>query len=355
MSTNDFKKIIFKFSLLILIVTGLNYVYKVFFYENDIQKHSEIINLVRNVVREKSEIIYLGESSNTTYRDDDVDKRTISDFISDYFPTKKLGSVTKEATHAGIYYELLKHIPENSNVKTVIVTLNLRSFDANWIYSELETPLQKSIVLLKDYPPLFNRFLLAFKGFDVKTKKEREKQFLEKWKNQILKFPHPFQYNNVIDWDYAMAMQGIKNPDNTINQPLTELACHYIKTYAFQIDTLTNPRIKDFDNIVLLAHQRKWNLLFNLMAENVEKADSLVGKELIFLMNQNKDLLINRYNKNKVLVINNFDCVHDAEFIDRNWTTEHYAEHGRKIIAGNVAKYLKSFYPNDFKEVQYSN
>jgi hypothetical protein len=345
------KSIIFKVSLLLLLIVCFNYIYKFLFFENDIQAHSPIINLVRNVVTDQDEIIYLGESSNITCRPDDIDKRAISDFVHDYYPSLKMGSITKEATHAGIYYELLRNIPENSKVKTVIVTLNLRSFNANWIYSNLETPLQKSIVLLKNYPPLFNRFMLSFRGYDIKTDEERRKQFIHKWSRDILKFPDPFKYNNVIDWDSGLAKQGLKNSDGSTNRQLTELACHYIKTYAFQIDTLSNPRIKDFDKIIVMAKERHWNLIFNLMAENVEKADSLVGKELIYLIRQNRDLLVNRYNKNNVIVVDNLEHVKDEEYIDRNWTTEHYAEKGRNIIAKNVAECLKTLYPNDYVKV----
>jgi hypothetical protein len=350
----NYKSILYKILFLIALLICSNYIYKYFFYEKDIQKHSPVINIVRKVVREKDEIIYVGESSNITSRDNDTDKRFISDFISDYFPSIKFGNVTKEATHAGIYYELLRNIPENAGVKTVIVTLNLRSFDANWIYSNLETPLQKSIVLLKNHPPLYSRFMLSFGGYDIKTEKEREKQFKERWKKDILKFPEPFKYNNVRNWNKGMAEQGFKNPDVSVNYDLTILACHYIKTYAFQIDPRTNPRIKDFDKIVQLANQRHWNLVFNLMAENVERADSLVGKELVFLMRQNRDLLVKRYAKNKVMVVDNLESVPDAEYIDRTWTTEHYAETGRKIIARNVAQCLKQLYPDAYTEVRYN-
>ncbi|AEA42398.1 hypothetical protein [Fluviicola taffensis] len=352
---NRYKTLGYKILLLIVLLVGLNYIYKYTFYEQDIQTHSSVINLVRNVVQQKDEIIYLGESSNITFREDDIDKRAISDFIGDYFPSKKVGSITKEASHAGIYYELLRNIPEKSSVKTVIVTLNLRSFNANWIYSNLETPLQKSIVLLKPYPPLYNRLLLTFRGYDIKTDAEREVQFKDKWKKDILKFPKPFPYNNVIDWDAGMAAKGIKNGDGLINVPLTELACHYIKTYAFQIDPLTNPRIKDFDKIVHLAKERNWKLVFNLMAENTEMADSLVGKELIYLMKQNRDLLKKRYESTTTIVVDNFESIPDSEYIDRNWTTEHYAENGRKIIAENVAEKLKRLYPKAYKSVAFSN
>lgn len=336
-----------------LLMVVLNYIYSRLFYEKDLQAHSGIINIVRNAVNDSSEIVYLGESSNISFRADDLDKRPISEMISDYFPSLKFGNITKEASHAGIYYELINNIPEDSKVKTVIVTMNLRSFNAQWIYSNLETPLQKSMVLIKDYPPLFNRLMLSFKGYDVKSDHEREMQFKEKWANDNLAFPFPFKYKNVIEWDYAMANNGIKNPDGSINYSLTELACHYIKGFAFHIDTIDNPRIKDFDRIVELAKKRNWNLVFNLMAEDVQMADSLVGRELIWLYDQNRKILKHRYNKERVFIVDNLEAVSHDEFIDKNWTTEHYAEKGRRIIAANVAETLKKIYPSEYTKVEY--
>ncbi|MEO6691409.1 MAG: DUF4843 domain-containing protein, partial [Saprospiraceae bacterium] len=336
----------------ILILVSLNYLYKFTSFEHDIQKYSEFVNLGRQAVRDSIEIIYVGESSNNTFRKDDEDKRAISEMLSDFYPKIKIGTITKEASHAAIFYELLRNIPEPSTIKTVIVTLNLRSFDANWIFSNLETPLQKSIVLLKDHPALYNRFLLTFKGYDVKTDKEREKQFKFKWKHDPLNFQEAFQYKNTLEWDNGIAQKGIINNDGSINSPMTELACHYVKTYAFSIDSSTNPRIKDFDKIVLLAKERNWNLVFNLMAENIEKADSLVGKELTYLIKQNRDLLVERYQSKNVIVVDNLESVSNSEFIDQTWTTEHYAERGRKIIARNVANALKIIYPDKFVQIQ---
>jgi hypothetical protein len=342
----EYQILILKLFLFVPIIIAMNFVYKTYFYEKDIQKNSEVINKVRMVVNDTSIIVYIGESSNIAVRGDDKDQRAISEMISDYFPSMKLGTITKEASHAGIYYELLRNIPESSSVKTIIVTMNLRSFNSQWIYSDLETPLQKSMVLIKDYPALFNRFLLSFKGYDIKSKREREKQFKTKWKNDKLIFPYPFKYKNVLEWDKAVFHEGIKNPDGTKNQELTELADSYVKTYAFQIDTLTNPRIKDFDNIVSLANKRNWHLVFNLMAENTERAKELIGDDLVYLIKQNRDLLVKRYNKNGVIVVDNLELIPDEQYIDRNWTTEHYAEKGRKTIAKNVADSLNQFYPN---------
>ncbi len=346
-----YKKIIGKIFLLFIIIIILNYVYSKWFYESDIQKYSDIINYVRDIPND-ADIIYIGESSNLTFRSDDIDKRRISDFIGDHYPGLNTYDITKPASHAGIYKVLLENIPEDNQVKTIVVTLNLRSFDATWIYSNLETPLQKSIVLIKPYPPLFNRFLLSFKGYDIKTDIEREKQFKKKWKDDKFHLPFEFQFENVIEWDKWMANTGIKDSNMCIDYKQTELACHYIKTYGFQLDTTSNPRIKDFDDIIELANKRGWNIVFNLMAENTEKAKEMVGDDLIYIINENVRILETYYRN--VLIVNNLNAVEDNQFIDQNWTTEHYAEKGRKIIAKNVSQALRTWHNDFYKDVDYN-
>jgi hypothetical protein len=191
--------------------------------------------------------------------------------------------------------------------------------------------------------------LLSFKGYDAKTDEERWEQINHEWDKRF-RLPYSERYTTVRKWNRATAKEGIKDEDGNYDYELTPLACHYIKTYAFQIDTSTNPRIRDFDKIVDLAKQRNWNLIFNLMAENVEMADSLVGKDLVMMMEKNRDILVERYQRKWVIVVDNFNAVEDEEYIDRDWTTEHYAEWGRKIVARNVAQALKTFYPDFYRE-----
>ncbi len=345
----DIKILLLKLCVCGLLIIGFNPIYKHFFFEKDIQTYSPDVNQSLAIATQNSKVVYIGESSNITFRSDDFDKRSIGEFISDYYPKIKFGYITKVASHAGIFYELLRNIPKKSDVKTVIVTMNLRSFAADWIDSELETPLQKDMVLLKNQPPLLKRVLLGFKGYDVKTNRERQNIFKDKWRKQKLVFPTKFAHDNVVEWERWIAIKGIKNTDGTTNATATELATHYIKSYAFQIDTNTNPRIKDFDNIVALAKKRKWNLVFNLISENTEKANQLIGKPLTYLMNQNRASLFKRYQKNGVLVADNLNAVADEDFIEQNWTSEHYNEKGRKAIAEKVAEILKIIYPAQYQ------
>ena len=336
------KKMIYKFALLVVLLVLMNWIYAKFFFKDDLMKHSDEVELAWKVAEDSCVVVYTGESSNHTFSWADKDRRKISDFIFDYFPDVRCGDMTKDASHAEVYYYLLKNIPEDAPVNTVIVTMNLRSFGYNWIESSLETAIQKQLVLLKDNPPLFNRFKLAFKAYDMSTNAERTKHRVYHRNHDTLVFPYHFDYHTSFEWDYNINKKGVLNPDGTRNQEKTLMAITFIQQYAFQIHD-DNPRVKDFDNIVKLAKQRHWNLIFNILAENTELAQELVGDDLLFLMHQNRDYLVKRYgNMEHVIIVDNLDAVADSCFIDRTFTTEHYSEAGRRKIADKIAETIIS-------------
>ncbi len=344
------KKLIYKFALLAALLVLMNWIYGKFFFKDDLLKHSDEVELAWQVTNDSCVVVYTGESSNHTYSWKDKDQRKISDFIFDHFPGLRCGDMTKAASHAEVYYYLLENIPENAPVETVIVTMNIRSFGYDWIESDLENAIQKQLVLIKDYPPFFNRFRLAFKDYDIKTEQERSKARYYHLCNDKIVFPYPFNYSTSHEWDYAKAHEGVIDSEGNWNNTLTILACHYIKTYGFQIHE-NNPRIKDFDNIVKLAKERGWHLIFNLLAENVDRANELVGSDILYIIRQNRDYLLNRYgNIENVTVVDNIGDVRNNLYIDQNWTTEHYSEMGRRTIANHVAQAVSNYYPDIYVE-----
>jgi hypothetical protein len=342
------KKLLIRILMVAALLFVLNWIYTKWFFKKDVAEHSDILELVWQVEADSCRIVYLGESSNNTCGVEEPGRKKISEYVSEYFPKVKVGDMTKEASHAQTYYYMLKNLPKKSTVETVVVTMNLRSFDARWIYSNLETPLRKQLVLMEKYPPLMNRFLLALKAYPIRSEEELDSLTRQHWREDPLVFPYEFEWDNVYKWDSATAWRGLHNYEGEYDPKWTELACHYIKSYGFQIRD-DNPRLKDFDDIVALSRKRGWHLVLNLMAENVDKANEYVGKDLMYLMKQNHDYLMNRYgNLEDVTVVDNLNLVRDVNFIDQDWTTEHYYEEGRRIIAGNVAKALKAYYPDDY-------
>lgn len=330
------------------ILTGLNFIYTRFFYKKDLEEKSpESLQIMES--QESSDIFYFGESSNVTFKQDDSTQKSISELTNLFFPGLKITTITKYATHSDVYKNWMKQIDlKKKHPSALIITMNLRSFDAAWIHSKLETQLQESMVLIQPYPKIINRFLLSLQAFDNKTEQQRELDMLQEWKTKQLVFPKPFKYKTVSEWDYGMAQGTYLKPDGSWDTEKIALACHYIKGYAFNIDD-KNPRIKDFDEIADWCNVNKVNLYLNLMAENTHYADSLVGKELVFLMSENRDFLVKRYNKGTCKVIDNLELVNGNEFIDQNWTTEHYDYKGRMRIAKNLAGNLKDHYKNEYK------
>ncbi|MBA2611945.1 MAG: hypothetical protein H0U95_08245 [Bacteroidetes bacterium] len=332
--------------MLILILIGLNFIYDATLYKKDLYEKCEQVVEIRKK-QDSTDIFYFAESSNFNTRESDSIQYMISEMTGMFFPSLKLTSINKPATHAGIYKVWLKNISlKRKKPKAIVVTLNMRSFDAAWIHSNLETQLQESMVLTQPYPNLVNRFLLSLQAFDNKTEEQRTKEMLDDWETVKLVFPFDFKYKTVRDWDVSYGQYGWDMPDSPEKNKIL-LTCHYIKAYAFNLNE-NNPRVKDFDEIAEWCNKNNINLYLNLLAENIEYADSLVGKELVFLMRQNRDYLIKRYNKNNCVVVDNLELINGSEFTDQTWTTEHYGYKGRMIIAKNLANSLKNQFSKEY-------
>ena len=255
------RKLFLKVIVLILILVSINEIYHFTLFKTDLQRHCPM-TMQLDVARENADVVYFAESSNYSYAESDSDKRSISEFTAQYFPGLKFIAIDTGAVHAGIYKKWLSYLGQKSKAQLIIVTLNLRSFNASWIHSELETALQKSIVLLENRPELVNRFFLSLKVFDNKNTKEREQDFLTRWKTDLIEFPFPFKYKTVRQWDSTIGTDGIKNEKGEWDIKKTDLTAHYVKSYAFTLRE-NNPRIQDFDEIVKWCKSSNKKLVFS--------------------------------------------------------------------------------------------
>ncbi|MDI1354387.1 MAG: hypothetical protein PSX36_05695 [bacterium] len=343
------KKVLIRFLWVGLIILSLDVVYTHTLYPKDLEEKSKEVVEIWNS-QDSADIYYFGESSNTTYRETDSLKNRISEFTNWFYPSLRITNINKFATHGGVYRQWLKVIDTKKKLPhAIIITLNLRSFNAGWIHSNLETQLQEAMVFTQPFPNIVNRFFLSLQAFDNKTDKQREEDMLRDYRTVPLVFPYPFPFKTVSEWDSHMAAGGYLKPDGSWDMDKIVLACHFIKGYGFNIRQ-NNPRIADFDAIYDWCSKFQVNLYLNLLAENVQYADSLVGKDLVFLMKQNRDFLVKRYQKGNCKVIDNLEVVPGREFIDLEWTTEHYACKGRMTIAKNISDTLKKQFNNKYKK-----
>ncbi|MBK9284295.1 MAG: hypothetical protein IPM51_08215 [Sphingobacteriaceae bacterium] len=342
------KKVLIRIMFILVLITGVNYIYIYTFYPMNLRDLCEHV-LIMKQKSDSTDVLYFSESSNFNAREDDSTYLSISELSNLFYPSIKIHAVNQPASHAGIYRYWLNQIDlKNNKPKAIVVALNMRSFDAAWIYSPAESSLQESIALLQPYPPIINRFLLSLQAFNDITETEREFKMKGLWKKEKLTLKNgDLKYKNTWDWDKAMGEGSYLKEDGSWDFDKIRLACHYVKAYAFNIKE-TNPRIKDFDFIVKWSEKNGIPLYFNLLAENIEYADSLVGKDLVFLMKENRDFLMNRYNTGNCKVIDNLEKINGLEFSDQTWTTEHYGYKGRMIIARNLAETLRNQFKNEY-------
>jgi len=324
-----FKKIAFRIIVLSALLMLMQIIYVRFFLEDDLQKHSPIVNDIRAIENE-STVLYLGESSNVTYSEADRNKNSISDMLNGLLENEKVADITKPAAHLGIYRTILENVASESKIKTVVLTVNLRSFAADWVFSELETPLQKEMMLLQNRPAFFNRFLLSFRAYGTTNERKRFEKMNDWWEREFLLIRNK-KRTTVRDWQLEIDKNWIGSDIKK-----RDLAKNYMNNFAFTLD-IDHPRIKDLDAIIELAKQKGWNLVLNLLPENLDSMKELVGDDLIVLAKQNARFITQRYEKKNIPIVNNLVAVRGSNFVDKVYPTEHYNESGRMMIAKNLA------------------
>lgn len=326
--------------LLVVLVLALigNWIYATFLWEADLKKYDAHVLLELLERQDTADVLYFGESSNFSIHPADTQRHSISGLI-DLKTEYKVAALNKGAYHAGIYLPLIERVGAQK-VHTIIVTLNLRTLNQATIHAPIETSLQKQARLFQLNPPLLNRVLLTLNAYDDKSTAERDKAMWKEWTYDTLASEEvTFAFPTIKSW---CAQPKFVDENGVEDMEKRTLADHYIKAYAFQIDTINNPRVKQLDAIVDICETKGIELIFNLLAENTEYADSLVGENLVWLMRSNRDLLVNRYTSKGVKVVDNLEAVGGEHYTDQHWTTEHYDQVGRQVIANRVAAALNS-------------
>lgn len=327
--------ILTRFLLLLGLVLLANEIYKRTFYKTDVDIHANTLAYI-HMLPEDTEAIYFGESSNFHVSPHDSGKHRISHMLDILLEDVNLETVDNAGIHAGTYYSVMRHIPRDLPLRFLVVTMNYRSFDATWRYAKFENNLAKSARMSAPGLPILNKFLVSLRHYDHRSAEERTTQMRQAWRNEKFHI-EGFQFDNVAQWDSAMAWQTWIGVNPYLRKDDIPLATHYIKNFAFEIDPATNERIADFDAIMDFANKRGYQVYFNLLDENFTEAEKLVP-ELIVLMERNRDFLVERYEKMGAVVVDNFRTVPDSCFVDRNWPTEHYSREGKMIIARNLAR-----------------
>jgi hypothetical protein len=317
----------------------INFIYERVFFEQDIQRYSPHLNMLRNM-DPSSSILYLQSSTNTITEPLPEDQ-SVSELLRNYYPSIQIENISIHGAHTGIFKDLIRHVPAESKLNTLIVELNMRSLGYEWVYSYRESDLQKGNLLLKPFPPLINRFLLTFQAYFKMPDKKRNQKIKDRWKKETFDTLHGFDYPNVFEWDRGLAMEGVRNDDGSYSHQQTALGCHYIKSFAVDLDTINHPRVKDLEKIIEMSKNQGWHVVINILPVNLEEMDELVGPELVQLVKENRDKIMSRFNRKDVLIIDNLELLESRFFKGTDQPSEDYNREGQNKLAFNMAGKLE--------------
>lgn len=341
-STHIAKKLGIRLIIITAFLVGFNHLYTTYFWTNDLDKHGPLLHDLIEI-KDTCDVIYFGESSNFTTHPDDYNQLRISDNIATHFPSLRFGTLNHGAYHVGMYKPLVGRLQGESKPNTIIVTMNLRTFNQDVIYGPSEANLRLASRLYEPQPPLLNRALVSLNYYDNRSGHERDLLKWKAWTYDTLVSTSDsitFEKNTIRRWcEIPKFVDSAGIQDDAKRQ----LADQYIKAYAFQIDD-DNPMVQEFDALVANAKENNLKVVFNLIPENVEDAKYYIGENLVILMRQNRDYLVARYSQNDVMVIDNLELLPSKHFLDRKLIPqEHYDAAGREAIGNNVAIHLKNY------------
>jgi len=344
------KKISLKLFLFVALVFAVNLLYKSTLWSGDKQKYAGSLDSLMNMTN-NTDVLYLACSSNVSNSKEEKQTKgisSISGFIGSQYPELNINDISVGAIHANVFVSILENIKESSSIKTIVVSVNMRSFGGDWIYSYLESAIEQSILVMNDkIPPVFRRFLLSLDWYDNKNVKEREAQFLEYWKLDTIKIP---EYNVKLtthQWDSVVANSDrYKNIKGQFDYNKIKFATEIVKSYAYTLDTSKNIRFKQFDKLIEIANEKNIKLVFNILPENLDKIELMIGAELPFLIKRNRDILKEYYKNKGVILVDNLEALNNNYFYE-NYPTEHYTIKGKEIIANEVAIKMRDYYSTE--------
>ncbi len=338
----------------------LNFIYVRTLYTSDLKKYSSV-KLQIDSAFQSGDIIYLGESSNTSFNPwTDTLNQSISDFLQLYIPNKKVKAVTHPAYHPGLFLKMLELLPEGDvSDKVIVLGVNMRTCGPSAMFSGNEASNQQEAVFYSKRYPLLSRIFMGLHFYDNRGGLEMERLKFQWWRTQDLSSISP--YSSALNWmESVNSKMGLDRLDQKVKdsfqlEQINSMMGAYIKEFAFILDE-NNPRLKDLKAIVDCCRNQKVRLVFHILPPNRHHAQMLFGNELVRVMDRNHQFLVQQLKSWNSEFIDNYSLIEASEkvavpieykdhysdfsgsrFTDQWYPTEHYNQTIRQRIAESIA------------------
>ena len=329
------------------------------------------------------DVVYLGESSNTSFNPwTDTLGYSVSEFLQMYLPQNRVRGVSHDGYHVGLFSQMLGLMPEhwvNSGRKTVVITVNMRSFGPSAMFNGNEASNQQEAIFYSHRMALLNRVFVSLHHYDSRDSREMERAKTQWFRTRDLRLDNStngrhygithgdlvskgeecYRHNTVKWWLRDLQRQFAPVSGDADLARVMPMAEAYLKEFAFLLDE-ENPRVQALDAIVSECKREQVNVVFVLLMPNFDHAHRLFGEELTQLMDYNMDFLRKRFaGWEKEYKQGDFkvgyvdvqrlygDWAGGQHYTDQWYPTEHVDAHIRQFIAQKTAEKILEFQYRD--------
>lgn len=326
------------------------------------------------------DVVYLGESSNTSFNPwTDTFGYSVSEFLQMYLPQNRVRGVSHDGYHVGLFSQMLGLMPAHwadSSRKTVVITVNMRSFGPSAMFNGNEASNQQEAIFYSHRMALLNRVFVSLHHYDNRNAKEMERAKTQWFRTKDLRLNggagnhygkthgdggfkpegEVWYYHNTVKWwlrDLQRQFAPVSGDEDLARvMPMAEA---YLKEFAFLLDE-ENPRVQALDAIVEKCKREQVNVVFVLLMPNYDHANRLFGEELTQLMDYNMDFLRKRFAgwekeyKQGDFKVGYVDVPRaygawagGEHYTDQWYPTEHVDAHIRQFIAKKTAEKILAF------------
>jgi hypothetical protein len=310
------------------VLLGTEYLYSTFFYESDLKQHLPLLLEFRSM-EEGNDVLFLTQSSIYEKQDPSSQPGYLSEILGNHYPDLTVSEIIIENGELVLVNAILPTLDADLLPKTLILNLALHEFAWEKSLHSQYFAFKKNSRLIATPSAALNRMRFLLTRGHI-TERERMGMIHREWENDKIDIPAMPHYLCVKDWDRKMLLDGVKDEKGEYDHQQTALACHYIKQFGAPIDFRHHPLMKELDELIGHARKMDFELVINLVPQNVEDMQRLVGEDLITMLAHNRFVLSSKASENGIAFVDNSSLLGASDFLDRERVSTSISLKGKK-------------------------
>jgi len=315
------KKFFSKLAIFLLII----FIFQIFFLIIQIRSFNRLA-VLEKAKKEKVDVIYFGDSSDTNYSNEDLDKRSISQMLKDTLTNYSIVNISHPAYNADIFLEFCKYtVKQKYYPKFVIIPINMRSFSPSWDRSPVYQ-FEKEKTILEN--KLLFMFFKTIEAFDKNNKRFNEITQSE------------FENTEVFNGDKAAGI--VKDFDKHEFRHYSEENMKNSILYFYMFSLKNDHRkLKSLAEMKKILLENNIKPVFYITPIDYETGERYFPGEFSERLKNNVEAIKSVLEENNFKVLNLSMDLKTNFFAWEKYPNEHLNEKGRKYVAEKIGEMIK--------------